>query len=418
MKRYDVVVAGGGFAGFCAAVSAAQGGSRVLLIEKGNCLGGAACAGLVFPFMPYFTTNPEKGKREYLVEGLFGKIIEEMRKLYPKTDDSHFHEEYLKLVLNRMALQAGVELLFHATVMGVQREGKVLKSVSVAGPGGITVYAADIFVDCTGNGDVAALSGCSFCLGRTEDHLCQPMTLCFRVGGVDVSQFYREKGRLTDLYKQWQKAGKIQNCREDILVFTYVVDRVLHFNSTRIVKLDPTDTGAITKAEILSREQVFELFFFLKENAKSFENAEILSTASEIGVRESRMVTCEYLLTQEDLIGCTKFEDAICCGNYDIDIHNPEGSGTSHFYFAPGTYYTVPYRSLCAKDVDNLLVAGRCIGATHEAQASVRIMPICAALGQAAGTAAALALEMHTSIKAVDIQALQGRLHAAGARTA
>ena len=213
MKRYDVVVAGGGFAGFCAAVSAAQGGSRVLLIEKGNCLGGAACAGLVFPFMPYFTINPENGKREYLVEGLFGKIIEEMRKLYPKTDDSHFHEEYLKLVLNRMALQAGVELLFHATVMGVQREGKVLKSVSVAGPGGITVYAADIFVDCTGNGDVAALSGCSFCLGRTEDHLCQPMTLCFRVGGVDVSQFYREKGGLTDLYKQWQKAGKIQNCR-------------------------------------------------------------------------------------------------------------------------------------------------------------------------------------------------------------
>lgn len=106
-----------------------------------------------------------------------------------------------------------------------------------------------------------------------------------------------------------------------------------------------------------------------------------------------------------------------CCGNYDIDIHNPEGSGTSHFYFAPGTYYTVPYRSLCAKDVDNLLVAGRCIGATHEAQASVRIMPICAALGQAAGTAAALALEIHTSVKAVDIQALQGRLRAAGART-
>jgi hypothetical protein len=129
---------------------------------------------------------------------------------------------------------------------------------------------------------------------------------------------------------------------------------------------------------MIAREQMFEMYHFLKEHVPGFENSQLIYSAGEIGVRESRKIVGEYVLTQEDLVACTKFPDRIAAGNYDIDIHNPAGSGTSHYYFAPGTWYTIPYRSLLPLEADNLLVAGRCISATHEAQASIRILPIVA----------------------------------------
>ena len=138
-------------------------------------------------------------------------------------------------------------------------------------------------------------------------------------------------------------------------------------------------------------------------------------TAPEIGVRESRMIEARHVLTQEELKGAVKFDDAIAAGNYDIDIHSPDGSGTSHYYFPAGVYYTIPYRSLLPKDLDNLLVAGRCIGATHEAQASVRIMPICSCTGEAAGIAAAIAKEDGISVADADAQKIRARLREVGA---
>ena len=155
------------------------------------------------------------------------------------------------------------------------------------------------------------------------------------------------------------------------------------------------------------REQVLELFKFLKRNAKGFEKAVLASTAMRIGVRESRMIVGDYVLTQDDLTGCRRFEDSISACNYDIDIHNPEGSGTSHWYFKDGTYYTIPYRCLIPTGVDNLLVAGRCISSTHEAQASYRIMPTCCTLGQAAGTAAAMAAASDGKVRNVNVGELR-----------
>ncbi len=154
---------------------------------------------------------------------------------------------------------------------------------------------------------------------------------------------------------------------------------------------------------------MFELFNFLRENFEAFKHADILFTAPEIGVRESRMIDGKYVLTQDDLLACKKFEDSIAFCNYDIDIHNPEGSGTSHYYFKEGEYYTIPYRCLLPQKADNLLVAGRCISATHEAQASFRIMPIVCCIGEAAGNAAAIALTDGTTLENADI----GKLHAA-----
>ena len=218
------------------------------------------------------------------------------------------------------------------------------------------------------------------------------------------------------LYDEFKESGKIKNPREDILAFVVPIDGIIHFNTTRIVKKCPTNAEDITMAEIEAREQAFELFEFLKENFDVFKNAQMLMTASEVGVRESRMIEGDYILTQEDLVSCRKFDDSIAVGNYDIDIHNPEGSGTSHYFFKPGEYYTIPYRCLIPKNTENLLVAGRCISSTHEAQASYRIMPICCTLGQAAGTAAAVAKESMCSVRDIDVSKVQNILKENGAK--
>ena len=420
MKKYDVIVVGGGFAGVAAAISAAREGASVLIADKSNCLGGAACNCLVNPFMDSHTEID--GKRFDLCQGIFLETCAELEKMKKEMQDDKnfggclvFHEEYLKIILNRMVLDAGAELLFHAYLCGVNKESGKVKSVSFATKSGIIDIEADYFIDATGDGDLSVMAGCPYHLGRPQDNLCQPMTLCFRVAGVDIDTFFSIRSSINEIYKKFQAEGKIKNPREDVLIFMNLVDGVLHFNSTRIVKLNPTDVFDLTKAEIEAREQVVELFKFMRENIKGFEHSTLLMTAPEIGVRESRMIEGEYLLTGDDLVNNTKFDDSIALGNYDIDIHNPEGSGTSHYYFPKGQYYTIPYRALVPKNADNLLVAGRCISVDHEAQASIRIMPIVCAIGEAAGTAASVLVRDKVNARDVDIRKVQDILTKNGA---
>ena len=206
----------------------------------------------------------------------------------------------------------------------------------------------------------------------------------------------------------------IKNPREDVLWFLTMHDGVIHFNTTRVIKHDPTDPFDVTEAELLAREQAFEIHNFLKEHIPGFEKSYLLSTAMQIGIRESRMVEGEYKLTEEDLKSLARFDDAIAVANYDIDIHNPEGSGTSHYFFGAGEWYQIPYRCLLPKKSSNLLVAGRCISSTHEAQASYRIMPFCAELGQAAGAAVSVAVKNNTTLRGIDIKELQSVLRNEG----
>lgn len=413
MKQYDVIVVGGGFSGAAAAIAAARRGMEVLLIEKSNCFGGAAVNCLVNPFMYYWTNDPATKKPIYLCNGIFREILTELTAMKAMPENSSvFHEEYLKLILQRMILKENVHVLFHTYLTGVRMDNGKVKSVLVSNKEGPGEYAARYFIDCTGDGDLAVLAGYPYHLGREKDHLCQPMTLCFRVAGVDLKAFEKSYDSINPLYQQFQREGKIKNPRENILVFENVVDGVLHFNSTRIVRKNPVSGEEKTQAELEAREQVFELFHFLRENIDGFQHSQLLSTAMEIGVRESRMIEGDYLLTQEDLMACTKFEDGVVCGNYDIDIHNPEGSGTSHYYFKDGEYYTIPYRCLVPKGSRNLLVAGRCISSTHEAQASYRIMPICCCLGEAAGIAAAFCGNSAADIMDIDIPRYREELRA------
>ncbi len=420
MNHFDLIVAGGGFAGFAAAVSAARKGLSVLLIERYNALGGAAVHALVMPFMRYWNRKlsdyekdrvpaPDKG---YFCGSVFLEAVREMQRLTGVAHDTRFDEEIMKLVLNRMAISSGVKLLYNSVVTESEvQDGKVC-AVKVYTKGGSLRFTADYFIDATGDGELCALSGCDFQLGREKDSLCQPMTLSFRMGGVDLERYLEEKPKINPLYDEWKRAGRIQNPRENVLIFLNYNQGVLHFNTTRVVKKSPIDAFELTEAEIEAREQVFEMLHFLKSNFKSFENARVLSTAVQIGIRESRKILGEYVLSNEDCLSLARFDDAIAVSNYDIDIHNPEGSGTSHHYFAQGEWFEIPYRCLVPKGKKNLLVAGRCISASHEAQASIRIMPYCAQLGQAAGNAVFVAKRSGLPTDRIPVAQLQEILRA------
>lgn len=420
MTKFDLIVAGGGLTGVASAVAAAREGLRVLLIEQSGCLGGAMSNNLVYPFMRYWTED-ESGERKWLSTGLFREMRERVER-YAATDrPGDFSPVHFQFVLDDLVTEAGVEVLFHATLFRIQIEGRRIRAVTLATKAGEMTLEADFFIDATGDGDLFAFAGCDFQLGRESDGFCQPMTTCFRIAtDMDPSESDKRQIReaLNKAYKKYQEEGKLCNPREDVLIFrgAGLGRGVIHFNSTRVIQLDPTDPFALSKAEMLGRKQIQELLGLLKESdLPALQNAHVISCASAIGVRESRKLKGEHILTADELIACTRFEDGIALGNYDIDIHNPTGSGTSHRYFAPGEYYTIPYRSLLPKEYDNLLVSGRCISATHEAQASIRIMPICATTGQAAGVAVAVAFQTGTNTHTLDIQEVRQRLRDAGA---
>ena len=412
MKKYDVIVVGGGFAGFAAALSAARGGAKVLIVEKSNCFGGAAINNLVNPFMSYWTILD--GRRVDLAQGIFKKVrltLEERGAMAGRS----FLEEELKRIMSEELLAAGVDFLFHAYLSDVQKENDKIASVTVATIGGKVTLEAEYFIDATGDAQLAFLAECPTVLGREPDRLCQPMTLCFRLGNVDVERFFESKDHLNELYAKALANGEISNPRENILVFKTPIPNVLHFNTTRVVRKNPTDAFEVTEAEIMARQQVYEVYDFMKQHADGLENSYLMMTAPEIGVRESRMIVGDYVLTEADCRAFTKFDDAIAACNYDIDIHNPEGTGTSHYYFPAGKYYTIPYRSLIPQTVENLLVAGRCISSDHGAQASYRVMPTVCCIGEAAGTAIALALKNRTTVRKVSISDLQATLLQNGA---
>ena len=406
MKHYDLIVVGGGIAGVGAAVSAAREGLSVLIIEKFGSLGGAMSNSLVFPFMRHMTW----GDTPKLTSA---GIFREMKMRKEKYKDPSY--EAYKLVFDDMASEAGVEVLFHSTAFAAEAEDRTVRSVKVATKAGVIELSADYFIDASGDGELIAMTGCEFQLGRESDGYCQPMTTCFRVSGVDLEQFEKDRKSLQEKYKEYRKDGKITNPRENILVFTGVGDGVLHFNTTRIVKLNPTDPFEVSQAEILARRQITEMMEFLHESSSAFEKSSIVSIANHIGVRESRKLKGVHVLTEQELRECRDFEDTIALGNYDIDIHNPTGEGTYIYKFPDGEYYRIPYRSLLPKEYDNMLVAGRCLSADHAAHSSVRIMPICACLGEAAGVAISVCKKTGKSAHEVDVALVREILISKGA---
>ncbi|MBR5308530.1 MAG: FAD-dependent oxidoreductase [Clostridia bacterium] len=433
MKKYDVIVTGAGFAGVSAAIAAARSGLKVLIADKGNCLGGTCTQGLVTPFMS--TTTVIDGKKVSFAYGIFREIVAELVKYEEKnlierygeekvskfediyTSDYLIDDEYLKFLLNRMMQENGIDVLFHSFLSGAGVNGSKIEFLTFTTKSGSVEISADYFIDASGDADLAYLAGCPYEVGRAGDGLCQPMSLGFRVGNVDVKKFTENVtgSELNVKFNELREKGEITIPNNSVQIFKNCAKDTVHFNSTRVIKCNPLDVFELSKAETTARAQVYELHEFMKKHIAGFENSRVIKTATAIGIRESRRIVGEHILTGEELVACTKFDDAICAANYDIDIHNPDGAGVSHHYFKAGEYYTVPYRSLVPMGIDNLAVAGRCISTTHEAQASIRIIPIVSCLGEAAGTAVGIASKSGIAMRDVDISALQDKLLKSGA---
>jgi hypothetical protein len=423
VKHWDVIVVGGGPGGVPAAVAASRNGARVLLIEKYGFLGGMATSALVLPYMKYSAGDT------IIIRGLFEEFLDILQKdsgireIHDTAEDqirlntfttdlqsrAHFDDELMKCALDRFILDSGAELLLHGQAIGILKSGNTIKTLRAFHKGGLEDLSADIFVDSTGDGDIAAWAGAKIEIGRETDNACQPMTSSFRMARVNVKKMPDGK-EINRLYDEAKKRGEIRNPRENVLKFHTVQPDVIHFNSTRIIGKSPLDGWSMTEAEIEGRRQVKEMAEFLIKRVRGFENSFLMKTGCQIGVRESRRVLGGYILTGEDVLGARRFEDGVACGSYDIDIHNPSGTGTVIKRLKEGTYYQIPYRCLVPEGIDNLIVASRCISSTHEAHSSLRVMPIVWAIGQAGGTAAALCVKGNISPSSIQAEELRKTL--------
>ena len=409
-EEFDVVVIGGGLAGTFAAVAAAREGKRVLLVEKHNCLGGMATSGLIYPFM----TDKERGGGAPANAGLYAQLKRDVYALggSPSPDSGKYMEEFMKIALDRMVRAAGVKVLFRAQMHDVEVKDDRVISVTVATVSGNIRLRGKVFIDASGDADLCAFAGLPFEQGREEDGLCQPLTLCFRLANVDWDRYDKEAANA--LYRKFQAEGKISNPRENLLLFRYPVHNIMHVNTTRVCGVDPVDVEQLTEADMTLREQMLEMYTFLKNNVAGLEKCELISSALDGEVRESRRIVGLQRLEAEDLLNTRKFENSIARGCYDIDIHNPSGTGTVIKRIPDNDYFTIPYGALIPVRIQNLIDVGRSISSSHEALSSVRVMPITSCMGEAGGIAAALCVDDHCAARDVDIQRLRRAIVAHG----
>jgi hypothetical protein len=381
----DVMVVGGGPGGIGAAVAAARQGARTLLCEQYGFLGGMATVGLINPFMP----NSVQGQP--LDTGIFQEwhdLLGEMGGL--RNGGSTFCQETAKLATEKLCLDAGVELLYHVQLDRPILDGEAIDCVLMLGKSGLTAHRADIYIDTTGDADLAARAGCEFELGREADGQCQPMTTCFDLAGVDIERM-PDSGTINELYDKAKAEGRVKCPRENVLWFRTVEDDRIHFNTTRIVGHDATDTRSLSDAEIEGRRQIADYLEFLRSDVPGFENARLHAIADTVGVRESRRVRGHAYLTRDDFVNAAKFPDAIARVHYNIDIHSPTGEGTEHLRLPEDEWYEIPYGCIVPLGCENLLVGGRPISVDHAVHSSMRVMPPACTIGQACGTAAAMA---------------------------
>ena len=438
----DILIAGGGPAGVCAAIAAARMGARTLIVETGNCLGGMATKGLVSPFMTCYDSAGER----MIIRGLFEEILDRMvargGALHPSgirhttpysawitAGHDHctpFEAECMKRVLDEMVAEAGVQVLFHTQFVQPVMKGNAVRGAVVLTRKGLEGVSAKVVVDATGDGDVAFRAGVPCEFGNEALGKVQPCTMFFHINNVDSARLeadvqahlheFRKVDGVSYRALHWrvaeaEAAGKWDIARKSVNIYKCVRDDEWAVNCSRVTNIDATDSASMTAGEMAGRKQVEQLMQFFHEFVPGCENATLMSSGSILGIRESRHVKGEHVLEAGELIDSVVPDDSILVASNSVDVHGGGKSALSTTYTTiKGKWYGVPYRCLVPVEVDGLLLAGRCLSATSDAAGAVRVMPPAMAMGHAAGVAAALAVRNRITPREVDPEAVRREL--------
>lgn len=405
----DVLVLGSGPSGFAAAYMAAKNGAKVILVEQGGDLGGISTSGLMSHWTgscgsPLFNEilkrSAEKNEGEF--ENRITNIID---------------PEKLKTLYLEMLDEVGCCVMLYTFAEDAICDGDKILGATVANKSGKTDIYAKITVDATGDGDIAARAGAQFVLGRENDNKMQPATLMFKVGGVDYdravflgsfeSTYETPNGELQALAKQ-----HIPYPAGHILTYKTTLPGIVTCNMTNAIEIDGTCAEDLTKATLTCRRQMDDIVKYLREFVPGYENCFVISSASLIGIRETRHFKGKYTLTEQDILNAKVFDDYVVKDAYfNFDVHNLAGAGLDKTgvqkHFSQKNGYTIPYRCLLPEIKENLLLCGRNISGTHMAHSNFRVMPICIGIGEAAGVAASLAVLQSRNLN--DIKAEQIR---------
>lgn len=431
-SSFDVIVIGGGPSGCTAAAASARGGAKTLLIEGSGQLGGMGTSGLVPAWCP-FTDG-----KQVIYRGLALKVFEEASKgnIYVKPgryDWAPIDQERLKRTYDNLVLNAGAKILFHSSVCGVNKDGDSISSILVANKLGITAYKANVYIDCSGDGDVAAWAGAEVQKGDPKTGELMLSTLCFIMSNVDEGAFANGPGlfagdKNSPIYPIL-KSGRFPLIKGIHLCANLVGPGTVGFNAGHIWDIDNTNPESVSGAMVEGRLLAEEISRALMEfHPKAFANSHLTVTANLLGARESRRVIGDYVMTPQDYWARRSFPDEIARNCYFMDSHTAVRDDAerekANMNFAeefkpeglkPGESHGIPYRSLTPRGLKNLLVAGRSISCERPVQSSIRVMPVCLVTGEAAGAAAALASNNHGDVHTIDVDTLRKNLKAAGA---
>jgi len=425
--EFDVVVVGGGPAGLAASVSAARHGARVLLVERYGFLGGMGTAGGVTNFAGLY--GRKNGEMQQVVHGVVDELLERMAALGGLNDPQDgmqgrirvqsYDISSLKCAADQMLVASGVKILFHAWAAAVVMQGPEIQALVVETKSGRLAIRATRFIDCSGDADVAHFAGVPYELGDGRGSGLYPTTM-FRVGHVDAARALPAVGDFKAINTwmaqvQHDNPGKYPFPREGAILRPQKNPSEWRANVTQIANaqgkaMDATDAQQLSEGELEGRRQISSYFRFLRDEIPGFADASIVDIAAQIGVRETRRIQGEYVLTGDDILASRRFDDAIGINAWPMELH-AEGRIDWHFPHnwdsASGRVYNdLPWRMLVPHQVNNLLVAGRCASMTHEGQSAARVSGACFVMGQAAGTAAAKLSESQTTAD-VDVRELQ-----------
>lgn len=444
--KTQVLVVGSGAAGISAAIAAARGGAQVILVERHGFLGGLSTG------MPWFGFHDRDYRQ--VVKGLPTEFVKRLQALGAASEPCYdpkcgsgvnVNGHIWKCLAMEMMNSSGVRVMFHTLVVDTLREGDRITGIVVEHKSGRQDIQADVVIDCSGDGDVAARGGVDYMKGRDEDGLVQSPSAIVRIGGMDRESFlagvrdkslaYREWiAPYPDLWDKMMKrlddmpmvicggyASLLTKAREagDLTIpQTRVVGATMfHPNEfvtvmTRVLGMDPTDTDSVSDVYARIYPQVLELIRFYRKYVPGFAHSYVQEILPMLGIRESRCIVGQYVLTVDDLVDGNIPEDTIALSSYHVDIHRPSGTWVESRNVQT---YGIPLRCLIAKEVDGLLMAGKCISATHEAVASTRVVITCMAQGEAAGTTAAIAVRRGVAARQLDASEVRQTLMKQGA---